>query len=133
VLASFYGSFPWCARGPGAIVACVGGVRHELGARMAADLLALDGWNVRYVGADVPGDALVELCLRHAPRLVGLSAALPERLEELRTMVARLRAALPAVKLLVGGRAVVDAASLGADFAARSAAEGVARAAGWKP
>ena len=33
---------------------------EEIARRMAADLLAYDGWNVAFVGADVPPDALAE-------------------------------------------------------------------------
>ena len=135
VLASLYPSFPWAPEGPKGVVACVAGERHELGARMAADLLAYDGWNVTFVGADVPQDALVELVTREHPRFVGLSASLPERLSRLHETIARLRGAVPASKLVVGGRvlASIDSQSLEVDAVAPSASGAVELLRRWKP
>ena len=134
VIASFYPSFPWAPEGPRAVVACIAGERHELGARMAADLLAYDGWNVQFVGADVPLDALLELVVRDRPQFVGLSIGLPERLPQLQTAIARLRAEVPACRVVVGGRALarLDTGSLGVDLIARSAVESVAAVRAWK-
>ncbi len=136
VLASFYPSFPWVATGPKGIVACVEGERHELGARMAADLLVCDGWNVLYVGGDVPLAALVELVVRTRPVFVGLSFALAERLPTVRDAIARLRREAPDVKLLLGGRGVaIDAArarDLGGDAIACSGASAADKIRAWK-
>src|SRR5688500_1213618 len=41
-VAALYSLFTWPPRGPRALIACVQGERHGLGARMIADLLALD-------------------------------------------------------------------------------------------
>jgi len=135
VLASLYPSFPWASSGPKGVVACVAGERHELGARMAADLLAYDGWNVTFVGADVPQDALVELVTRERPCFVGLSASLPERLSHLHETIARLRTSAPASKLVVGGRvlASIDSQSLDVDAATPSASAAVELIRRWKP
>jgi len=135
VLASQYPSFPWAPEGPKGVVACVAGERHELGARMAADLLAYDGWNVRFVGADVPQDALVELVTREHPRFIGLSASLPERMSRLHETIARLRGVVPASKLVVGGRVVgsIDSQSLDVDAVAPSASGAVELIRSWKP
>lgn len=136
VLASFYPSFPWVAAGPKGIVACVEGERHELGARMAADLLVCEGWNVIYAGADLPLAALVELVVKTRPVFVGLSFALAERLPIVRDAIARLRREAPDVKLLVGGRGVaIDAArarELGADAIAGSGASAAEVIRAWK-
>jgi len=135
VLACLYPSFPWVETGPKAIVACVEGEQHALGARMAADLLACDGWCVTFVGADLPVDALVDLVVREAPVFVGLSVAMPDRLPSAREAVARLRRAAPRCKVLVGGRAVATegAPVLDADMIARSATSAVEAVRPWKP
>ena len=135
VLANFYPRFPWAPAGPKGVVACIAGEQHALGARMAADLLAWDGWDVAFVGADVPFAALAELVARQAPVFVGLSAALPERVPALREEIAALRRRAPALKVLVGGRAVLSttAAQLGADAIAKTAGEAVEVARSWKP
>lgn len=136
VLASFYPSFPWVAAGPKGIVACVESERHELGARMAADLLTCDGWDITYVGADVPLAPLVELVVRTHPVFVGLSFALAERLPSVRDTIARLRREAPDTRLLLGGRgAAIDAASLqalGADAIARSGTSAAEVIRAWK-
>jgi methanogenic corrinoid protein MtbC1 len=104
VLATFYGTFSWATDGPKAILACVPGERHELGARMAADLFANDGWNIIYVGADVPQEALLGLVLREAPLFVGLSLGMLDRVAAARDVIAELRRAAPQTRIIVGGR-----------------------------
>lgn len=135
VLAALYPTFPWAPNGPRAIVTCIAGERHELGARVAADLIALDGWNVIYVGADVPIDALIDLAMRVAPVFVGLSVAMVERLPAACETIARLRERLLGLKVLVGGRAVqlqLDL-ELGAHATASSAASAISVVRAWKP
>jgi methanogenic corrinoid protein MtbC1 len=135
VLASFYPTFAWPSQGPRAVVACVADERHELGARMAADLLVCDGWNVTFVGADVPLDSLLALARRDRPRFVGLSAALPARVGRVREAIAGLRREVSGVRIVVGGGVVAcrDAATLEPDVIARSGSEAVAAVRGWKP
>jgi methanogenic corrinoid protein MtbC1 len=136
VLASFYPSFPWVTAGPKGIVACVESERHELGARMAADLLTCDGWDITYVGADVPLASLVEMVVRTHPVFVGLSFALAERLPGVRDTIARLRREAPDTKVLLGGRGTaIDAASvqsLGADASAPSGTGAAEAIRAWK-
>lgn len=135
VLASFYVTFPWPLQGPRAVMACVAGERHELGARMAADLLVCDGWNVTFVGADVPLDSLLALVRREQPRFVGLSAALAVRLPRVHEAISVLRSEVAGLPIIVGGGAVAssEAAGLEADVIARSASAGVAAVRAWKP
>ncbi|HEX7942170.1 MAG TPA: cobalamin-dependent protein [Gemmatimonadaceae bacterium] len=136
VIASFYPTFPWAAAGPKGIVGCVEGERHELGARMAADLFVHDGWNVMYVGADAPLASLVELVVRTRPVFVGLSFALAERLPQVRDAIARLRREAPDARLLLGGRGLAcvaaSAQELGADVIARTATSAVEVIRAWK-
>jgi methanogenic corrinoid protein MtbC1 len=137
VLASFYPTFPWVAAGPRGIVACVASERHELGARMAADLLAHDGWDVAFVGADVPLESLIELVERRQPVFVGLSVAMTERMPAARHAIAELRRRAPGTKVILGGRAAVldgdVARGAGADAIASSASSGVEEVRRWRP
>ena len=111
-----------------ALVACVEGELHDIGARMVADLLELDGFAVRFLGADVPTDSLLALLREEPPRLPVLSAAMPERLVQLRAAVARVRRVYGArVAIFIGGQ-VMDwvpdlARTLEVDLAARDALE----------
>ena len=86
------------------IVATPPGERHELGALMAAILAAVEGWQVTYLGADMPVDELVAAVGQTQAKAVALSlvGAGDERgaLKALR----EIRAGLPpGVALLLGG------------------------------
>ncbi len=135
-MSSLYTDLAWPPGGPRAIVACAEGERHEVGARMVADLLALDGWRALYLGADVPAEALVDKVAREAPALVAISATLGDQLPAAREAIRRLRRGAPGVKVLAGGQAVsslTDPAALGADAVAPTASAAVEVARRWKP
>jgi methanogenic corrinoid protein MtbC1 len=136
-IAAVYGEVPWPRGGPKVIVAAPAGERHELPARMVADLLALDGWSDVFLGSDVPRADLVTKIRHVSPVFVAVSVTLVAHLAEARDLIASGRDAAPRVKFLVGGRAVrpLDrtVAVLGADAGAMTAREGVDVARGWKP
>lgn len=101
-----------------AVVAAVEGEHHDLGPRVVADFLHMDGWEVDFLGANVPTADLVEFARQRRPDLVVLSATLDECLPA----VARASAALGALpspgRILAGGAAVRSAKAaraLGAD------------------
>jgi methanogenic corrinoid protein MtbC1 len=108
------------------LVACVQGELHDLGARMVADFLELDGIGVRFLGANVPTDSLVGLIQEEQPQLVVLSMTMPEHLGQLQAAVAGVRRAMRArLPVLVGGQALRWVPDLvgrvDADVAARDA------------
>ena len=108
------------------IVACVDGETHELPARLVADALELAGFEVRYLGANVPTPSLVSLVEAERPALVALSVTLGFHLPALREAVAAIRAVPgPAPLLAVGGGAAPPelARKLGADVTASSGVE----------
>lgn len=119
-----------------AIVLCATGELHEMGARMVADLLELDGWEVCYVGADVPVSELPSL-FEPPPFLAAISASMFFHVPRVLEIVALLRAnpATAGVRIVVGGRAFVDqpelAERVGADERAVTAADAVLTAARW--
>jgi len=134
-VAALYPLFRWPPRGPRAIVACAQGEHHDFGARMVADLLALDGWDERFLGADVPVEDLVRKVREIGPKMVAISVTLSHHLRMAETAIRLVRGALPAAKILIGGRAMVAPGvyeSLGADGVARSGSEAVEVARGWK-
>jgi MerR family transcriptional regulator, light-induced transcriptional regulator len=112
----------------GVLVACVEGEQHDIGARMVADMLDLDGFSVRFLGADVPTGALLSMLREESPRLLVLSAAMTERVVALRTAVARVRQVHGAgLRIFVGGQVMRWAAdsvrALDVDLAANDALE----------
>lgn len=88
-----------------ALVACPGEEMHELGARMVADFLAADGWDVLFLGALSPAPELAGLVAERGVDVVALSAALEERIPEVTAACAALGALDPAPFVVVGGLA----------------------------
>jgi methanogenic corrinoid protein MtbC1 len=94
----------WHQGGPRAVIACVPGERHLLGARLVAQVLALDGWHVRFLGADTPARDLAVFVAREQPAFVGLSVCMPEHLEDARLTLELLHRTTPNIPLVAGGR-----------------------------
>lgn len=134
-VAALYPFFPWPRRGPKAVIACAQGERHQLGARMVADLLALDGWDDRFLGADVPAEELARKVRELEPKMVALSVTVPHHIAAARSTIELVRVHYPSVKILVGGRATTEPAaaqSFGADAFASSGSQAVEVARAWK-
>ena len=87
------------------LLACVAGEQHDLPARLVADFLDLAGFDMRYLGADVPHDDLVRMACAEQPDVVGLSVTMSFNVPALRTAVARLGAVLDR-PIFVGGHAI---------------------------
>lgn len=97
---------PAQARGRKLLVVCVEGERHDLPARLVADFLELAGYDVRFLGADVPNDGLAALVAAERPDLVALSVTMAFNLGGLRGAVAAIRGRFPDLPLLAGGNAL---------------------------
>jgi methanogenic corrinoid protein MtbC1 len=89
---------------PLAMLAAVQGEQHALGLRMAADLLEDAGFQIAYLGADVPTEALLQAISSLAPELLGLSATMPESTRRLEDVVETVRGEHPQLSLLLGGQ-----------------------------
>ena len=104
------------------LIACVSGEQHEFPARLLADSLDAAGYDVRFLGADVPLDALLDAIEAERPDIVALSATMMFNLPSLREAVRAVRAR-SAVPIAVGGHALADSTAAdggtGADLVAR--------------
>lgn len=114
----------------------VGGDMHDVGIRMVADLLELDGWQVEYLGANTPV-AEVEMTLANpeAPfDLLAVSGSTTLSVRSVAELISAVRATPAGAKLpiLVGGCpfcAVPDLwQAVGADASAACAVNAVERA-----
>lgn len=117
------------SKGRGIVIACVEDERHELGARMVADMFVWDGWTVRLLGGDTPAAELVVEARRRRADAVGLSATMQPSWEAVRSQIAALRAA-GVNTVIIGGQAFRSVgpdvvAALGADAKADRALLGV--------
>ncbi len=93
------------ASGKRVIMACPPGEQHDLGMRMLADRFRLGGWDVYYLGTDTPVDDIADAARVLDVDLVVLSASTHYNRVLLKDVAARLRAAVPGVRLGVGGPA----------------------------
>jgi methanogenic corrinoid protein MtbC1 len=93
--------------GPRALIVCAPDEMHELGARLLADLLECDGWDVDFYGASMPVRDLIAAIRERPPRFVGLSAALVMHLGSVKRTIVAIREALGAgaPPIAVGGNA----------------------------
>lgn len=100
------------ATGKKVLLACVEGNHHVVGLQMVGDAFGLAGWDVNYLGANVPIDALLTHVKLWSPDVIALSAALPQHVSDIKRAGRFLRDALGdrCPHILVGGRAV-DASS----------------------
>jgi MerR family transcriptional regulator, light-induced transcriptional regulator len=87
-----------------AILAAVQGEQHALGLRMAADLLEDAGFQIAYLGADVPTVAVLQAVKALSPDLLALSATMPDSAERLEDVVEAVREEHPELPLLLGGQ-----------------------------
>lgn len=98
-------------------VACVDGEWHALPARLLAEVLGLRGWQVDFLGAQVPTPHLIAHLHQLGPDAVALSCSIPTRLPTAHAAITACQAA--GVPVLAGGAAFGSdgryARQLGAD------------------
>jgi methanogenic corrinoid protein MtbC1 len=87
------------------MLSCVAGELHEVGARMASDFLEMAGFDVRFLGANVPTEHLVRMVREQQPDLLALSVTMTYHLPALREAVDQVRAAAPRLPIAAGGLA----------------------------
>ena len=75
-----------------AVTTCVGNELHELGVRMIADLLEMEGWNTFHVGANAPKEDLINTVIAREVDLVCISVTMGNHLDEVTRLIADLRA-----------------------------------------
>lgn len=91
--------------GRSAIVSCVANEYHQIGGKMVSDLFELNGWRGYFLGANTPLADVKALIADKEPDVVALSASVVFSMDTLVGAVSDLRAAFPAVPILVGGQA----------------------------
>lgn len=112
---------------------------HEIGTRIVADLLEVNGWDVYCTGASTPSASVIALLEQTEATFLCISTTLPSSLPAVTALIAEVRAAklgcMP--KILVGGQAYrADPAiwqRVGADGLGSTAHEGIALIEGGRP
>ncbi|MCT4634076.1 MAG: cobalamin-dependent protein [Firmicutes bacterium] len=110
---------------------------HQIGARIVADVLEHDGWDIRYLGANIPSDQLIELVGEVEPVFVGISITMSyhaDKLVETVNLIRNLDSNKP-IKIMVGGLAINNSVELqklvDADAFPKNAEESVELARNW--
>ncbi len=113
------------------VATAVRGDLHSLGVRMVAEFFEMDGWQVIYLGANMPGDDVIAALVDHKADLLAVSATSFLNLRALGDLIdsVRRRPDLDSVKVIVGGapfKLLPDLwKELGADGTAASGGEAV--------
>jgi len=95
-----------CCKGK-AVIVCAPGELHELGLRMITDLLEQDGWQVDFLGANLPVVELLQYLRSCSPHFVGIGVSLPFNLDSAREGIEAIHQELDLkqIKIMVGGPA----------------------------
>lgn len=90
------------------MLAAVEGEQHVVGLAMAGNLLAHHGFDVRYLGADLPLESIAPIVRRHNPRVFGLTVTMPGRFEVVHLAVDEIVSSNPSMCVLLGGSGVPE-------------------------
>lgn len=105
-LGGLRGSHGGNGSGPQLVVTTPARQHHELGALIAAAVAASEGWQVTYLGPDLPPEEIAAAAFQKGARAVALSLTYPPDDPLLIDELRRLRRLLsPWTELVVGGRA----------------------------
>jgi diguanylate cyclase (GGDEF)-like protein/PAS domain S-box-containing protein len=101
-------------QGDTVVVAGVHGEHHVLGLRMVADVFDGAGYDVRFLGPDVPESSLLTWVQEHEPAVVALGVTMPLGAAALARQLQTLSDLAPGVQLVIGGQGVPDVLREGA-------------------
>ena len=127
------GMKPQTGLGVRAVVTPVEGDQHSIGARMIADFLAMDGWEVDFLGSGTPATDLCEFVRHRNGDLVAISSTMSEFLPNVRAATDAIRGLeSPRPKIMLGGGSLTSAShdldALGCDAVVGSALEAMSEA-----
>ena len=83
----------------------VEGEMHQIGANMVADVLEVKGWDVRFLGTNMPHQGILKAVEEHRADVVGISATMLFNLPKVIQIIDQLRVKFGAddLKIIVGG------------------------------
>lgn len=88
------------------LLAAVEGQLHFLGLRMIADVLEGAGFDVQFLGGDVPLQSLRDFVAEHQPAVIGLTFGIATDVSQLAKAIGAIHEVSPAPRIMLGGRAV---------------------------
>jgi methanogenic corrinoid protein MtbC1 len=112
-------------RGRGRLVITgIEGEWHQVGANMVADVLEVRGWDVRFLGTNVPQEGILKAVEEHKADVVGISATMLLSIPKVVRLVEGLRQRFQyeCPRILLGGRAFISSPTLVKELRAEGAA-----------
>ncbi len=88
------------------LLAAVEGQHHTVGLRMIADVLEGAGFDVLYLGGDVPVEALSRFAAKHQPAVCGLGFGVSVGVGVLADSIHAICEVCPSARIMLGGGAV---------------------------
>ena len=88
-----------------AVIACISGELHEIGARMVADFLEMQNWDTYFIGANAPPGAIAQAVSSFQADVLALSATMTFHTGTIRETINSVRTnpAIAGTRILVGG------------------------------
>jgi methanogenic corrinoid protein MtbC1 len=90
--------------GTKALLAAPAGEQHVVALRMTGNLLVEAGYDVLMLGGDVPPHALAASAARHEPRVVCITATMPDVADQVLLAVHEVQKDWPGAGFVIGGR-----------------------------
>lgn len=87
------------------ILTCVENEFHQIGIKMVGNVFEMNGWNVNFLGANMPTKDLISFVKTTKPDLLAISLSLYFNLPVLENMLQLLNKELPNLNILIGGQA----------------------------
>lgn len=91
--------------GKKAVVSCGANEFHQIGGKMVADILELNGWDGHFLGANTPIEDLLNHVEDVQPDIVALSLSILSNKEALIRSIDSIQGDFPQMDILVGGQA----------------------------
>ena len=108
LLAQLYLRISWAGAIKGRIVVTgVQGELHHVGANIVADVLEANGWDVRFLGTNLPHAGILRVIEEHRTDMVGISVTVLSNIPQLISLVEAIDGAFGRehVRIIVGGGA----------------------------
>lgn len=80
------------------------GQKHELGALAASVIIASYGWNVVYLGADLPAEEIAFSAQKTNASAIAMSVVFPFNETQLQTEIIKLHKYLPDTRIIIGSK-----------------------------
>ncbi len=89
-----------------AIITGVQGELHQIGANMVADMMEADGWDVIFLGTNIPPEGVLESVRQHGAELFGVSSTMYFNIPKVIHLIQAVRREFASsVQIMVGGGA----------------------------